>query len=48
MMSLFDRAEDCKGLPPFDKHMQDTWSESEAWAKEVEPAHESSIESEGR
>jgi hypothetical protein len=45
---LDDFAEDGKGLPSFDKHMRDTWSELEALAKEVETARESSGESEGR
>jgi hypothetical protein len=45
---LDDFVDDDKGLPPFDKHIRDTWSELEALAKEVETARESSGESEGR
>src|SRR5262245_4160830 len=45
---LDDFVEDGKGLPSFDKHMRDTWSELEALAKEVETARESCVESEGR
>jgi len=39
--SLDDFAESGKGLPPFDNHMRDTWSELETLAKEVETAGES-------
>jgi hypothetical protein len=45
---LHDFAEDGKGLPPFDEHIRDTWSELEALAHEVETACESSGENEDR
>ncbi len=41
---LDNYADDGKGLPPFDKHMRDTWDELEALAKEAEIARESSGE----